>query len=192
MNVWDAARLGGSVGNRHALGLWHPLHKLSSLAWMPPVSQRKQIYGKKRYVYVLNFPALGLNQAANDRFSVTNDFWWTDTAAETDFTGETTGFARFSTQLFETKSGRRYMNDPLFDLNLGGVYPQNTIGVPGAAGSNGHINGDNNFTMPYIHRRITKIPAGSQMLMRVQNLLQPAPAAQQTINIQIALGGYID
>ena len=188
MNVWDAARLGGSVGNRHALGLWHPLHKLASLGWMPPVSQRRQIYGKKRYVYVLNFPGLSVNQAANDRFSVTNDFWWTDTESSTDFTGENTQFSRFTVQLFDTKAQRRFMNFPDIAEILAGAFPQSDPNVPVFPSFTGNLN----FTMPYIHRRITKIPAGSTLLMRVQNILQPAAPVQQTVNIQVALGGYID
>ena len=182
MSVWDEARVGGAVGNRHALGLWHPLHKLASLGWMPPVSQRRQIHGKKRYVYVLNFPNLTVNQVANDRFSVTSDFWWTDTASETDFTAENTQFARFSVQLFDTKNQRRFMNFPEIAENFGGGFPQADAQVIAGA----------TFTMPYIHRRITRIPAGSVLLMRIQNTLQTAGAPQSTVNIQVALGGYID
>lgn len=182
MSAWDEARLGGRQGQRFALGLWDPRHKMASLGWMPPASERKKVFGRVRYSYVLNFTELAVNEVQNDRFTVTRDFYWTDTAASFDLTGEHSGFVPFSAQLFDSTNERRFMDFPLFADNLCGVNPTSDDIVPHWPLTN--------LQFPYFHRRITRIVAGTALLLRVQNLLGPVPAPDQTINVQIVLGGY--
>ena len=179
MSAWDDSRLGGNTGYRFALGMWDPRHKLASSAWMPPLRERRKIAGLVRYVYAIDF-TLGQNQVLTQRFTVTSDFWWTDTLASV----TPTDLGVFSVQLFDTKNKVRYMNAPLpsfqrstfsaqtTDLNIA---PQlEAIGAP------------SEWNFPYIQRRIDKIPQGATMLMRVQ-----APQYSTTSQeIQVCLGGY--
>ena len=184
MSAWDEARLGGSAGQRYALGLWHPLHKLASLAWVPPVSERKKLFGRQRYCYVLNFTNMGPNEVQNDRFSITSDFWWTDIAASFDPAGteiETSLTSPFSLQLFDTKNSRRYMNFPLMAYNAAGMIAVDPNVPPFPSFYTAPV-----VSLPYLQRRITKLPAGAQMLARVQNTQTLEP----TINVQLVLGGY--
>jgi len=180
MNVWDEARLGGRTATRHALGFWDVRHPLAGLAWLPPVSQRRQIYGKKRYVYTITFPSLSLTgpSTLNQRITITSDFWWTDSM----FSSPNAGQQSF--QLYDTANGVRYENIPLFDNNLGGNNQTlfNVVQLP--------ITAPLLFAtrLPYFERRITKIPAGAVLLGR----LQVAFAGFATDGPQVALGGYID
>jgi hypothetical protein len=178
MNVWDQARMGGTTGNRYGLGFWDPRHKMASLAWLPPVSQRRLIYGKKRYVFCINFGSLAglaLGQATlNARVTITSDFWWTDTMYSSPVAGGQTF------QLYDSQNKVRYMNVPLFDINLAGY---------SATFSNiGNLTTPTKANMPYFERRIWKIPAGSIILARLQNNFTTA----STDSPQLVLGGYID
>jgi hypothetical protein len=181
MNAWDEARLGGRPGGKHMLGLWDPRHHLSALGWMPPVSERRKVFGKQRFSYALNVNLAG-SSVGSDRFTCTGDFWWTDTIAS--YQGNPVVaqvYPSFSVQLFDTKNQRRYMNFAEFVENLGG-----TIG-----GSFGDLPAG--FTkFPYFHRRITRIPAGAVIVARIQNLIDPGVLAGSTVPLQVVLGGYTD
>lgn len=171
MSVWDEARMGGNTGGRHALGFWDPRYKLASLAWVPPVSQRKQIYGKRRYVYCINFPTAGVASAGTlqARVAFTSDFWWTDTIASTPFQFQQ------NLTLYDTKNGVRYTNIPVFNANLS----------PLSSSFGGFSTPP---FIPYFERRITKIPEGAVLLARMQ--VQFAGAFSDPP--QVCLGGYID
>jgi len=176
MSVWDVARQGGRSGGRHALGLWDPRHRLASLAWMPPVSQRRQIYGKKRFCYVRNFPLATANNVLNDRVSITSDFWWTDIVAS--YPPGLGAAQPFTVQMFDTKNNVRYMQAPEDGRLWCGVGRDIDALMPTTL---------NTFFFPYFFRRITKVPAGSQLLITVQD---SSGLANNTV--QLVLGGYID
>lgn len=167
MSAWDEARLGGRAGQRFALGLWLPLHKMASLAWVPPASERAKLRGKQRYVYALNF-TLQAGQSDSARFTTTQDFYLTDVVANI-------GSRSFSMQLFETRTRTRYMDMPIYDSNFAAVYGDEDIQVVGGA----------SFTMPFFLRRIPRIPKGSILQMTVADI------NQNDTPFQVALGGYL-
>lgn len=172
MSAWDEARLGGKAGQRFALGLWHPMYKLASLAWVPPASERAKLHGKQRYVYALTL-TLGPSASDSVRFTTTQDFYLTDCAAS----GVPEGLTQpFSLQLFETRTETRYMDFPIYGPGFGGDV--NTV--------DSEINGGSTFTMPFLFRRIARIPKGSVLQMTVQNL-----RADNDMTVQVALGGYL-
>lgn len=170
MSAWDEARLGGRAGQRFALGLWLPMHKMASLAWVPPASERVKLRGKQRYVYALTL-SLGPTENNSVRFTTTQDFYLTDLA--TSYVSDVSGAQPFSLQLFETRTATRYMDFPIYGPGFGGEYDSVDIEIEGAAF----------FTQPFILRRIPRIPKGSVMQMTVQNLVD-------TGTFQVALGGY--
>lgn len=173
MSAWDEARLGGKVGTRFALGLWAPLHKLASLAWAPPASERAKLAGKQRYVYALTL-ALDSGESDSVRFTTTQDFYLTDVAAS----GNPEGLTQpFSLQLFETRTETRYMDFPLYGPGFGADV--NTV--------DSQINGGATFVQPFFFRRIARIPKGSVLQMTVQSL-QPGGTS---MTVQVALGGYL-
>jgi len=194
MSVWDESRLGGNPGYRFALGLWDPRHKLASPAWMPPLRERRKIAGLVRYVYAINF-TLGQNQVLTERFTVTSDFWWTDTIAS--ITAEDEDLApdllgTFTVQLFDTKNQVRYMNLPLpsGSSDFAGRYQRSTFSSPtqdsNISPQQSLIHAPDEWSFPYYQRRIDKVPQGATMLMRVQ-----APVyANSMQTIQVCLGGY--
>jgi hypothetical protein len=174
VSAWDDARLGGRTGHRFALGLWHPMYKLASLAWVPPASERRKLFGRQRYVYALNV-TLTPNEVDSDRFAVTHDFLLTDLTVSGQSEGET---QPFSVQLFETKTETRYMDFPIFGPGFGGdVWSVDS-----------NINNSGIFTMPFILRRIPKIPAGSVLQLTMQSLL--GGSVTVSTPFQVALGGY--
>lgn len=165
MSAWDEARLGGRAGSRFALGLWHPLYKLASLAWVPPASQRLKLRGKQRYVYIFNFD-LSPGQSDSARITTTQDFYPTDIATSL-------GGQSFSAQLFETRTKTRYMDFPIWDSNVASAFTD----------VDSQVEGGREFTMPFFFRRIARIPKGSVLQMTVAN-------NNATEAFQIALGGY--
>jgi hypothetical protein len=185
MSAWDEARVGGRAGQRFALGLWHPLYKVASLAWVPPASERRKLFGRTWYTYVFNVQ-LDPNGVANDRFTVTSDFLWTTAAASTaanDFGGD-----EFSIQVFDAKSGVRYMDFPLLHGEgdegnvFAGTYPMiDPLVSPALL----NIHASTSFNFPYIHRMIPKIPKGTTLMAKVQNFSQV-----NALSVQIAMGGY--
>lgn len=166
MSAWDEARLGGRAGSRFALGLWHPLHKMGSLAWVPPASQRLKLRGKQRYVYAFNFD-LSPGQSDSQRITTTQDFFPTDIVSSA-------GDQSFSAQLFETRTKTRYMDFPIWDSNLASAFPD----------VDSQVNNGGQFTMPFFFRRIARIPKGSVLQLTVANNIATTP-------FQIALGGYL-
>jgi hypothetical protein len=190
MSVWNQNRQGGGPGPRHALGLWLPMRKLASAAEMPGAAERRKLYGKTPFSYCFNF-SLFPNGVGNDRVTVLSDFFWTTIAASGVQPPATPGNVSFSVALFETKSKRRYMNNPLICAGNNAPPNQNgsTFGAydPGTGGaSTGPAAG-----VPYYQRRITTIPKGAVLLMKVQLLPLPAPPVTGSA-IQVVLGGYID
>lgn len=189
MSLWDESRLGMGGGYRHALGVWDPRHKLASLAWMPPLSERRKLAGLVRYVYAINF-ALDPSGVGTARFTVTSDFWWTDTIASVEGSGS--GVQGYTIRLYDTKNQVRYMNIPLANMATGTstfaggavedlyITPQlELLGIPA-----GQAEG---WTFPYYQRRIDKIPKGATMVMQVQ----ANQAFDTTGTMQVCLGGYI-
>lgn len=179
MSAWDDSRLGGNTGYRFALGMWDPRHKLASSAWMPPLRERRKIAGLVRYVYVLNF-TLSPNQVETQRFTITSDFWWTDTIASTDTVG-----GLYTIQLFDTKNKVRYMNLPLPNTSYNGGDFSGQQLDPLISPQQEAIHANPIWNFPYIQRRIDRIPAGTTMLTRVQ-----AQGGLENFDTQICLGGY--
>lgn len=181
MSAWDEARLGGKVGSRHALGLWNPLHSLASLAWMPPASERRKIYGKQRYVYIFNFnyPAntSGASFTINARLSTTQDFWWTDSMYAAPFI-----IGSSYIELYDTKNGIRYTNMPELDVNFSGTPGNVQINMPAQILQH--------LAIPEFKRRIVKIPAGAQLLARISAQLGTTFGATPQ-QAQLAVGGFV-
>lgn len=175
MSIWDEARMGGRLGKRHSLGLWDPRYKLASLAWLPPLSERKKIYGKRRFVFVFNFALTANAPTAYDRISLTQDFWWTDTI----FSSTTTAPVS-AVSLYDTQNQVRYMNiAELTDL----MASHSALGI---LNMNPPI-----ANVPYFERRITRIPAGAALLMTLQ-ASSPFPSTIFPITQQVCLGGYTE
>lgn len=184
MSLWDESRLGMGGGYRHALGVWDPRHKLASLAWMPPLSERRKLAGLVRYVYALNF-TLDPSGVGNTRFTVTSDFWLTDAIGS--IMAEE-GTAQFTVQLFDTKAQVRYMNLPLLNrLGGSGTFTSPAIDDLQISPQLNAQRVNDLWNFPYYLRRIDKIRKGTNMLVK----LQAQQSSTGTGEIQICLGGYI-
>lgn len=187
MKVWDVARMGGSTGRRHALGLFDPRHRLASLAWVPPVSERKKIYGKQRYLYVFNFtPISAYATQVLAGVTITADWWWTDSIFSLPGGPSSTQQAA-SLILFDAKSGQRFMNMNELDGNLAapaGATPSSSIAQTAIFGVSPVTK------MPYFERRITLLKAGTQLQAQLQ--FSAAATGGVTDPEQLVLGGYFD
>jgi len=181
MSVWDAARLGGRTGQRHALGLWDPRHRLASLAYMPPLSQRRVLWGKRRFMYVFNFaPSTAIANQITARVTITTPFWWTDTKLSVPGAAASQPQAAGTLQISDVKTGLPFMNFGEIDQNFAGVAFTGGASLP--------ISGTQQCNLPYYERRIVELAAGSILQARIQF------AAPNTVtdNEQLVLGGYIE
>jgi hypothetical protein len=181
VSVWNQDRLGGGTGIRHALGLWHPTKKLASASLMPGTRERRKLHGKTLFLYVFDFPNVAAGVTANDRISVLSDFLLTQMTCSVT-PNQSAGFPLnpFQISLFDTVNRRRYMDFPIFGSSF--------AGLPATYGGLGVGSIVPAFTaMPFFERKITKIPRGAGLLMKVQN-----STGLVTATFQVVLGGYIE
>jgi len=185
-SIWDHARMGGAVGKRHALGLWDPRHRLASLAFVPPVSERKKIAGKQRFWLVFNFPPIAAYATqVNAGVTVTADWWWTDTIFNLPG-GPNSAQSSATLMLYDAKSGTRFMNTTELDVNFAALASGQLGGVAGSGFPAGGVT----VKMPYFERRITLLRAGTQLMARLH--FAAAATGGVTDPEQLVLGGYFD
>jgi hypothetical protein len=199
VSVWNQDRLGGGTGLRHALGLWHPRARLASASLMPGTRERKKLRGKVPFYYVFDFKGMLPGATANDRISVTSDFWPVQYTIGVVAQNEVNATS-FALNLFETRAKQRFMSLPLlqqvssplfvpaplvgFDATFGGTLASSALATPlMQAGFS------NQFGLPFFHRKITKIARNSELLMQIKDL---RTFTSQTADYQVVLGGYID
>ena len=199
MSVWNQDRLGGAVGIRHALGLWHPRARLASASLMPGTRERRKLHGKVPFYYVFDFKGLVPGATANDRISVTSDFWLTQYTVGVVAQNEVNQTS-IALNLFETRAKRRFMSLPLlqqvqsplfvpaptvgFDATFGGTRASSTLATPLLP-----VGANTGITLPFFHRKVTKIARNSELLMQIKDL---RTFTAQTADYQVCLGGYID
>ena len=159
-SVFSQDRVPGTPG-RWALGLWLTNRKLASAAWVPGQKFRNGMIGRQPYWQPFNFPSLAANTNAEDRISVTNDFWVVALMA------------------CGVQAGAVHQNFNMQIFNSGEDEPwQYTISPAGSVAGLA--------SQPFLLRRPQLVRGGTPMLCRVYN---QQPGANS--NIQVVMYGVL-